>query len=111
MQPATRSPNQSLGGTSGDWRHRVLRFHVPLAVVNALVLLLFMTLPLFDMRGVGGHVDLTSGAFPQQQSRGETGPMNQGEGQTGRMAHDTRQSGVTEHNRGQTGSTEHSRDQ
>src|SRR6266508_1485958 len=75
MQSATRSSNKPLGGSSGDWRHRFLRFHMPLALVSAGVLLLFMTLPLFDVGGVGVHVDLTSGAFPQQRSGSETGSM------------------------------------
>jgi len=111
MQPATRSSKQPLGGSSGDWRHRVLRFHVPLALASALILLLFMTRPLFDVRGVGGHVDLTSGAFPQQRTAGETGAMDQGGGQTKPMGHDAGQTEPMDHSPGQTGSTDHSRGQ
>jgi hypothetical protein len=48
VQPASQSSNQPLGGTSGDWRHRLLRFHVPLALASTLVLVAFMTLPGFD---------------------------------------------------------------
>jgi hypothetical protein len=60
---------------------------VPLALASAGLLVLFMTLPLFDVRDVGGHVDLTSGAFPQQRSGDQTGSMDQGPGQTGSMDH------------------------
>jgi sulfoxide reductase heme-binding subunit YedZ len=108
MQPATRSSTQPLGGSSGDWRHRFLRFHVTLALASAGVLLLFMTLPLFDVGGVGGHVDLTSGAFPQQRSGSEIGSMDQGAGQTPPMGHGAGQTGPTDHGRGQTGPTDHS---
>ena len=111
MRAATRSSNQPLGGSSGDWRHRLLRFHVLLALASALVLLLFMTLPLFDVRDIGGHVDLTSGAFPQQRSAGQTEPMEQGAGQTEPTDHSAGQTGSMDHNRGQSGSTEHSRGQ
>jgi methionine sulfoxide reductase heme-binding subunit len=121
MQPATRSSNQPLGGSSGGWRHRFLRFHLPLALASALVLVVFMTPPPFDVRDVGGHVDLTSGTFPQQRSAGQSGPMDQGGDQTepmdhngsqvGPMAHGTGQTGSMDHNRSQTGSTEHSRSQ
>jgi methionine sulfoxide reductase heme-binding subunit len=102
MQPATRSSNQPLGGSSGNWRHRLLRFHVPLALTSALVLLLFMTLPFFDVGAVGGHADLTSGVFPQQRSGSETEPMDQGGGETGEMDHGANQTGSTDHSRGQT---------
>src|SRR5262245_31088935 len=99
MQPASRSSNQPLGGNSSDWCYRILRFHVPLALASAVVLVVFMTLPLF---GVGGHVDLTSGAFPQQRSGGQTGPMDQGGGQTGPMGHGAGQTSSTRHDAGQT---------
>jgi DMSO/TMAO reductase YedYZ heme-binding membrane subunit len=86
MQPATRSSKQPLGGRSGDWRHRLLSFHVPLALASALVLVLFMTLPLFDAN-VYPHADIGSGAFPQQRERGEGGPMGHGGDQAGPMGH------------------------
>jgi len=58
MQPATRSSNQPLGqplgGTSGDLRYRFLHFHVPLALTSAVVLVLWMTLPLFQAAGHQG---------------------------------------------------------
>ncbi|MQA92392.1 MAG: hypothetical protein GEU90_19560 [Gemmatimonas sp.] len=49
-QPEARSSSQPLG-TSGDQRRRLVRHHVPLAVASAAVLVLFMTLPLFDATG------------------------------------------------------------
>src|SRR5262245_54737965 len=107
MQPATRSSKQPLGGSSGDWRHRLLRFHVPLALTSVLVLLLFMSLPLFDVGGAGGHVDLTSGAFPQQRSAGQTEPIDQSGGQAPSMGHSRGQTESTDHNSGQTGSMGH----
>ena len=55
MQPATRSSNQPLGqtigGTSGDWHHRLLHFHVPIAIVSFIVLFLWMSLPRTQISG------------------------------------------------------------
>ena len=85
MQPATPSSNQPIGGSSGDWRHRLLHFHVPLALASAGVLLLFMTLPLFNATKYQGSVDLSSGAFPQQ--RGEGGATGHGGDQSGTTGH------------------------
>jgi sulfoxide reductase heme-binding subunit YedZ len=95
MQPATRSSKQPLGGRSGDWRHRLLRFHLPLALASALVLVLFMTLPLFD--ATGHSVDISSSAFPQQRVRGS---MDAGGEHGGRQAGPAEDSG--EHGGGQT---------
>jgi hypothetical protein len=33
-QAVTRSSHQPLGGASGDWRHRLLRYHLPLALAS-----------------------------------------------------------------------------
>ena len=51
-QPPTRSLDQPLGGTSGDWRRRLLRHHLPLASASAVAVLLWLSLPLFQ---AGGH--------------------------------------------------------
>ena len=40
MQPTIRSSNQPLGGTSGDWHRRLLRFHLPLALASVMVIFL-----------------------------------------------------------------------
>jgi sulfoxide reductase heme-binding subunit YedZ len=68
---------QPLGGSSRDWRHRVVRFHVPLALASTLVLMVLVTLPRFDANAYP-HADLRSGAFPQQRARGEHAPMGHG---------------------------------
>jgi len=46
-QPATRSSTQPLGGTRADWRYRLLRYHLPLALASAAAIFLWMSLPLF----------------------------------------------------------------
>jgi methionine sulfoxide reductase heme-binding subunit len=84
-QPATRSSNPPLG-TSGALRRRFLLHHVPLALASAVVLVVFMTLPLFDA-SVYPHGDLFSGAFPQQRAGDHTGPMDHGGRHTGSMDH------------------------
>jgi sulfoxide reductase heme-binding subunit YedZ len=113
MQPATRSSNQPLGGSSGDWRHRLLRFHVPLASASGLVLVLFMTLPPFDPQAYPQSDMGSDSAFPAR--RGEGGPMGQGGGQAGSMGHGGDQTGPTAgptgHGRGQTPPPGHGGDQ
>ncbi len=56
QQPATQSSNQplgpQLGGSRGNWRHRLLHFHLPLALASALAVFLWMSLPPFQ---AGGH--------------------------------------------------------
>lgn len=71
MKPDTQSSNQPLGGSSGDWRYRLLRFHLPLVLAIAVVLGMFMILPLFDANRYP-HADLFSKAFPQQQGERES---------------------------------------
>lgn len=77
---ATRPAKPPLGGRSGAWGHRIVRFHIPLALVSAAVLVLFMGLPTFT--DGGSHADITSGALPQARENG-TGamPMNHGDGE------------------------------
>jgi methionine sulfoxide reductase heme-binding subunit len=108
MQPATRSSKQPLGGSSGHWRHRILRFHVPLAFVSAVVIFLWMSLPLFQAAGhqgppqAAGHQDSSAGGqtggheSPQAadrqppQTAGHQGP-SQTEGANPPMAHNRNQ--------------------
>ncbi len=104
MQSATRSSNQQVGGSSGDWRHRLLRFHVPLVLASALVLVLFFTLPRFDASAYPALDMHSSAPLPQgretmdmqdmdlDRSGDHDGPMgegadqsNHGGGQTGPM--------------------------
>jgi hypothetical protein len=58
MQLGKRSSNQPLGqplgGTDSDLRYRFLHFHVPVALVSAVVLFLWMSLPLFQAAGHQG---------------------------------------------------------
>lgn len=88
-QLATRSSQHPLGGTSGGWRHRLLRFHVPLALASALVLVLFMTLPAFDV----------------SRERGEHGSARHGDRDHAR--HHGRRARAMDHHGGQVGPTDH----
>jgi sulfoxide reductase heme-binding subunit YedZ len=54
-QPATPASNQPLGGTSGHWRHRLLRYHLLLALASAVATFLWMSLPLFRPDGQQRH--------------------------------------------------------
>ena len=74
MQPVTRSSNQP---RTSDWRRRLLRHHVPLALASAVVLVLFMTLPRFDPQAYP-QASMGPGVFPQAvpQRVDEGGQMN-----------------------------------
>jgi sulfoxide reductase heme-binding subunit YedZ len=100
-KPAARSLNEPLGGRSGDWRHRLLRFHLPLALASALILIAFMTLPLFDANAYP-HADVFSDEVPQQLPQGEGGPMDHGGDQARRMDHGGQQTGPMSHEGHQT---------
>ncbi len=80
MQPATRSSNQPLGGSNGDWRHRLLRFHLPLALVSALVVFLWMSFPLFQAAGHQGSPQAGTSAG------GHQGPPQAGTPATGHQS-------------------------
>jgi methionine sulfoxide reductase heme-binding subunit len=58
MQPATQSSNQPLGqplgGTNGNLGYRFLHFHIPLTLVSAFVLFLWMRFPIFQAAGHQG---------------------------------------------------------
>jgi sulfoxide reductase heme-binding subunit YedZ len=112
---ANRWLDQPLG-TGGDLRRRFLLHHVPLALASAVVLALFMSLPLFDAHAYP-HADIVSGTFPQERREGAaTGHAG---GQTGRTDHDGNQDGPMGHGGDQagrhsgthTGATGHGRDQ
>jgi methionine sulfoxide reductase heme-binding subunit len=85
MQPATRSskqpPGQPLGGSSGDWRHRLLRFHVPLAIASAVVIFLWMSLPLFQ---AAGHQGPPQAGTPAAAHQGPPQTADQAAGHQGR---------------------------
>src|SRR5712691_4362245 len=86
MKPAAGLSIRPLG-TDGDQRRRFLFHHVPLALGSALLLGVFMTVPLFDARAYA-HGDIVSGTFPQ--ARGEAGSMSHGSDRGG--GHDGAQS-------------------
>ena len=84
MQPATQSSNsplgQPLGGTNGDLRYRFLHFHIPLALVSAAVIFLWMSLPLFQAAGHQGPPQGAQASNHQNpQVIGTPSMMHQGE--------------------------------
>lgn len=85
MQPATQSSNQPR--SSGDWRHRFLRYHVPLAFASAVVLVLFMTLPPFDPQAYPQMAMSSPGALPQRMDMGSGASLTQQPGDGGVMDH------------------------
>jgi sulfoxide reductase heme-binding subunit YedZ len=71
----TRAP---LGGTRGEWPHRLLHFHVPLAVASGLALLLFMSLPQFDPQAYPQSDMSNAGALPMARPAvGTTSPSEE----------------------------------
>ncbi len=79
MQPTTQSSNQPLGqplgGTSGDLRHRILHFHLPITLASAMVLFLWMSLPLFQAAGHQGPPQ-ASATHPMDQGGSHEGPSH-----------------------------------
>jgi methionine sulfoxide reductase heme-binding subunit len=67
-QPATQSSyqplGQPLGGTNGDLRYRFLHFHIPLALVSAVVIFLWLSLPIFQLAGHQGPPQATDHESP-----------------------------------------------
>ncbi|MBI3492839.1 MAG: ferric reductase-like transmembrane domain-containing protein [Acidobacteria bacterium] len=102
MKPVIESSIRPLG-TDSDQRRRFLFHHLPLALASALLLLVFMTVPLFDV-GAYGHRDIMSGAFPQ--ARGDGGPMGHGAARGGE--HDGAQTRLRDHGGDHAGRTSHS---
>lgn len=81
-------------GTSGEWRRRLLLHYGPLALVSVAVLVLFMTLPTFDVskylpgdlfsgtlprdyEGADAQAEHAAGESPQQQGGGAHQPPQQ----------------------------------
>lgn len=75
MRPATRSSKRPRA--SGDLRRRLACYHPPLALASGVVLLLFMSVPLFDANKYEA-ANIFSGTFPQDFPAGQTGPMQHG---------------------------------
>jgi sulfoxide reductase heme-binding subunit YedZ len=85
-------------GANGDQRRRLLLHHAPLALASAVVVALFMSLPLFDVHAYP-HADIVSGTFPRERREGEvTGHAG---GHAGRTNHDGNQNGRMRHGRDQ----------
>lgn len=113
-EPAPRSSIPPLGANGGQRRRFVLH-HVPLAIASALVLALFMGLPLFDAHAYP-HADIVTGVFPQERREGRATDHANGDteeaghagdqnrlrrhGENGRGRHDAR-TGPADH-RGET---------
>jgi methionine sulfoxide reductase heme-binding subunit len=89
---------------SGDQRRRLLRHHVPVALVSVGALVLFMTLPVFD-RGPNheGSGD-AMGAMPGMES---PAPTPGGGAQAGPSGHDGDGDGTSGHGGDQGGSSSH----
>src|SRR5262249_20390267 len=133
MQSATQSSNQPLGGSSGDWRYRLLRYHAPIAVASAVMFVLFMTLPPFDPQVYPQANMAASGAIPQRMDMGSDASHSQQPGAGGMMDHGANQTppptshggsqtsspsghggsqtSGTDHGKGQTPATGHGTDQ
>ncbi|HEV8670326.1 MAG TPA: ferric reductase-like transmembrane domain-containing protein [Candidatus Limnocylindria bacterium] len=66
-----------LGGTRGEWRQRILRFHLPLAVTSGVALLLFMSLPQFDPQAYPQSDMASAGALPVARAAGTMSPSGE----------------------------------
>jgi sulfoxide reductase heme-binding subunit YedZ len=69
-----------MAGASGEWRRRVLRFHLPIAVSAALALVVFMSLPLFDPLAYIGMDMESRNALPRPMDMGSARPERPAEG-------------------------------
>ena len=84
IQPATQYSNQPLGqplgGANSDLRYRFLRFHLPLAIASAVVLFLWMSLPLFQSAGHQGSPQAAQATDHKGQPQADATPstMHQG---------------------------------
>ena len=94
-QTATQFSNEPLG-TGRDLRRRLLLHHVPLALVSAAVLVLFMSLPFFEVT-MHSHVDTVSGAFPHKGGEDHAGPTGHGGEHVGLMHHGGHHAGPMGH--------------
>jgi sulfoxide reductase heme-binding subunit YedZ len=110
MQPGTQSSNQPLGqplgGTDGDLRYRVVHFHVPIALVSAMVLFLWMSLPLFQAASHQGSPQAAQSTEHQSpHAVGTPSTMHQGESHQGTQQADSMTPSMN-HNGNQTANAE-----
>jgi hypothetical protein len=106
MQPATRTSKPPLGGTSGAWRRRLVRFHAPLALASSLILVVFLTLPGFDVGAYSVMNTRSGAALPQELGEDELQEMEEihrGEG----GAEGTEETDGMDHSGGRTGEMNH----
>lgn len=92
-QPGANFLNELLGGAQGDWRHRILHFHISLALVNAGVILLWMSFPLFQTsrhQGTPQTHEGTSGQHSQPEPDGGTSPVIHSGNQTANIERNDR---------------------
>jgi sulfoxide reductase heme-binding subunit YedZ len=92
---ATRNSNQPLG-VGRDVQRRLLLHHAPIVLASALVLLLFVTLPLFNASAYP-HADIVSSTFPQQQGENHAGSAGHGGNHTAPMQHGGHHAGSMRH--------------
>lgn len=74
----TRQP--PIGGANASWRHRLLWVHAPIAFVSAALLLLFMTLPVFEPLAYLGMDMASRSVFPQPMDMTGARPARPQEG-------------------------------
>jgi len=114
MQPATQSSNQPygqpLGGTNGDLRYRFLHFHIPLALASAVVLLVWMSFPLFQTANHQGQP--TAGAPSTNHQGGNHQSTPQGSNHaTGQQGQSQTDSGMSSMNHSGSQTTNSDRNQ
>jgi sulfoxide reductase heme-binding subunit YedZ len=88
MRPGTQTsnepPGQPLGGTDGDLRYRFFHFHVPIVLISAMVLFLWMSFPLFQAAGHQGSPQAAQSTDHQSpHAVGTPSTMHQGGGHQG----------------------------
>lgn len=108
MQPTPPS-RQPLGGTRRHLRHRLFRFHLPLAVASSLVLVAFMTLPPFDPQAYPQE-SMGSAILPQAVSEQPGGEEHGGSQTQDRQQHGGDDSSSRDHG-GEEAPASHGRDQ
>jgi methionine sulfoxide reductase heme-binding subunit len=99
MSTSTQTPaefsNEPLGAGRG-LRRRLLLHHVPLAIASVVVLVLFMSLPFFDV-SMHSRADVASGAFPHRGGEDPAGPTGHGGEHAGLMHHGDHRAGPMGH--------------
>jgi DMSO/TMAO reductase YedYZ heme-binding membrane subunit len=91
----TQSSNEPLGAGRG-LRRRLILHHVPLAIASVVVLVLFMSLPFFDVN-MHSRADVASGAFPRRGGEDQAAPTGHGGGHAGLMHHGDHHAGPMGH--------------